>query len=229
MLFFFLKNPFLSKKLSQANLDKLTKAHLSSLQAANKNGSFKALIADTQQVYDAFLVQVSTQSSSQTEKEGKTISVKAMAGQVRKFITTEEKNITYQFTKGSADYQDFFPRGLTEYSKAGVDTLVLLFERFVKAYEKQAPKLGDDRAKKARQLCEAYRDARKTQVDKKETIRDLADVKADQRTRLAIQLYHNLGLLITLNAAQPELINNYFNFSFLSRSKPRTTEAIPAK
>jgi hypothetical protein len=226
MLFFFMKNPFASAKISLSNFDKLVKAHLASLQADNRNDSLTLVYNDTLVLYAEFSSQIAQKSSSSSLRKGQTENAENMSEIVKDFIAEQEPNIQYQFRKEPGKYAEFFPNGLTEYRRAGKDDLVNLFNRFVTTCEPYSDRLGTDVIAEARQLNDQWKEVRDSQVQKKEKVKNLSGAAATSQQALAIRLYRTLGLLISLHAEQPDAINKFFDFSFLPKSTAKKIKTL---
>ncbi len=174
MLYFFLKNPFLSPRISVTNFDKLTKAHLAALAVANKGGSLSDVLADTQRLYDAFSRHLGEKSSSASLKKGQTENVESLVETVRRFIAEQEPNVQYQFRKEPGMYAQFYPNGIGEYRRAGKDELLTLFRRFTGTCLPHADKLGPEAVREAESLLDQLQSARNGQVHRKQTVKDLS-------------------------------------------------------
>jgi hypothetical protein len=224
MLYFFLKNPFLSPRISVTNFDKLTKAHLAALAVANKDGSLSGIITDTQRLYDAFSRHLGEKSSSASLKKGQTETVESLVEAVKKYVAEQEPNVQYQFRKEPGKYAQFYPNGITEYRRAGKDELLTLFRRFTSTCLPHADKLGPEAVREAESLLDQLQNARNGQVHKKQTVKDLSGMAAAGQQELGVRLYRTLGLLISLHADQPEAINRFFDFSFLPKQAVKRVE-----
>ncbi len=224
MLYFFLKNPFLSPRISVTNFDKLTKAHLAALAVANKDGSLSGIITDTERLYEAFSRHLGDKSSSASLKKGQTENVESLVETVKRFISEQEPNVLYQFRKEPGKYTQFYPNGVSEYRRAGKDELLTLFRRFTNTCLPHADKLGPEAVREAESLLDQLQSARNGQVHKKQTVKDLSGMAAASQQELGVRLYRTLGLLISLHADQPEAINRFFDFSFLPRQAVKRAE-----
>jgi hypothetical protein len=224
MLYFFLKNPFVSPRISVTNFDKLAKAHLAALAVANKDGSLSGILADTQRLYEEFSRHLGEKSSSASLKKGQTENVESLVEIVKKFISGQEPNVQYQFRKEPGKYAEFYPNGVTEYRRAGKDELLTLFKRFTTTCLPHADKLGPEAVREAESLLDQLQNARNGQVHKKQTVKDLSGMAAASQEALGVRLYRTLGLLISLHADQPEAINKFFDFSFLPKQVMKRAE-----
>ncbi len=224
MLYFFLKNPFLSSKISVSNFDKLVRSHLASLEVANKDSSFTTILNDTKALYQAFSHRIAEKSTSSSSKKGYTENVDNVVELVKNFIAELEPNIQYQFRKEPGKYAEFYPNGITEYRRAGKDELLVLFKRLIDTCFLYAERLGKDVLSEAHHLQERLEHARNGQVHKKQTVKDLSGSAAASQQALAIRLYSTLGFLISTYAGQPDMINKFFDFSFLPKHTVKKAE-----
>jgi hypothetical protein len=61
-------------------------------------------------------------------------------------------------------------------------------------------------------------------VQEKQTVKYLSGSAAASQQALAIRLYSTLGFLISMYAGQPEMIDKFFDFSFLPKYRSKKPE-----
>ena len=124
---------FTNKEISPEELRNFAEDHLARLkshQASGPNaGGFQELIAATQPLYDAFKTAVGEREMQSAQLGGGTFTKnQAMEAFIAK-VRQREGKIRDAFGKQSAQYLEFFPRGLSEYAEARVGSTEDLMNR----------------------------------------------------------------------------------------------------
>jgi hypothetical protein len=200
------------------------RSHLASLEVANRDGTLTTVLNDTKALYHAFSRRLAEKSTSSYSKKGYTENVDNVAELVKSFIAEQEPHIQYKFRKEPGKYLAFYPNGITQYRRAGKDELLILFKRLIDTCAPYADRLGHEVLSEAHHLQERFEQARNGQVQKKQTVKDLSGSAAASQQALAIRLYSTLGFLISMYAGQPEMIDKFFDFSFLPKYRSKKPE-----
>ncbi len=217
---------FKSAEYSRNELDLFTAETISRL---NKNPNSvlsleeKSLLITCHQNFKNSLGLVATDSAL---KKSGTISRQDAFDEVLDFIRRKEGVIKDLFPKGSPSYTEFYPAGLTEYSKAGVEGIKNLLVRYVAAFAKHKEQLGGQLVMDIIGLQKLYNDARDEQVDVKTTNKSSITLVRETRKALTMQLTRCLLQIASYTLENPEAFNSYFNFSLLEvdNDKPKADE-----
>lgn len=219
MILHHLKNPFANPTISEDNFGKIALTHLDRLKTNNQDGQFTALIEATQPLYDTYKEAVSDEAYETALREGKTISVDAAIKGLKHFASRKEGVIADAFDGKPQIYEQFFPHGLTEYSKANKKNIDTLFNRLAKTIEAHTEELGDEMAADALALYNNYVAIRDVQLQAIGEVKELDSEADGARIALAERIFLNLLSLITTFVKTPDRVKDFFDLSITKRHK----------
>lgn len=148
-------------------------------------------------------------------QKGETITRQDAYDDILDFIKRQEGAIKSKFGKGSANYIQFYPLGVTEYYGSTVEGIKVLLVRYVAAAQKFENELGKDFVKTITDLQTAYTSARDNQVALKSGNKSAQTELRESRKALTLQLSKCL-LIIAANSLEDEkTFLSYFNFGLL--------------
>lgn len=224
------QNHFANPEISAEELRQFTEDHLGKLKALPAlPANLTALLVPTQTAFAAFDEMISIRSTLQATQSGGTITKDEALQLFRTTVRQREGRVKDKFAKGSGPYAEFFPKGLTEYSKARLGQFSGLIERLIAAAAKYQAQLGPDLLAEFTELKSTFTKARDGQVDTKG---DLAQARANvATTRLALELQLGKNLLTTAlhHLGHPERAVDYFNQSLLEDPTRNNEDKVVAK
>jgi hypothetical protein len=221
---------FKSAEFSRNELDLFTIDLISKIQKKTNAvlpKSEETLLVTCYQNFKSGLGQVATDSAV---KKAGTITKEDAFDEVIDFIRRKEGVIKDLFPKGSPTYTEFYPAGLTEYNKAGVEGIKNLLVRYMAAAQKHKAALSPQFITDLTALENLYKDARDEQVDKISTNKSSITLVREARKALTMQLTRCLLQIASYTIENPEEFNSYFNFSLLEVDNDKTpTEPTETK
>lgn len=219
-----LNNPFDSARISNANLSTFAEKHAALLTSFN--GPAELLSALTPLINN-FKLRLSEISTSEGRKQAKTVSVDDLIDGIKKFISRKGGVVADKFPADSPAYQEFFPYGRGEYTKARKKNIQVLVERFRDACIKYKTELGDEIGQQMSTYALQLADMRKVQIENISGVKDKSSTLDTARTQLTTQLFVNLLTLILANINDTGKVNNYFDTSMLNRiTRQNSKDAI---
>jgi hypothetical protein len=220
----FLKNPFLSPRLSREDFRDLMAGHLSRLTSQNEGGRYSVQLAALQPLHDAYASFLAAQSEALGEQYGTTDEVQQLLTDFRAFAQHELLvDAEYQFKRkkpNPAALTEFLPKGRREYSKATLLTLPTLLERTAALTRKYQADLGADLATKAAALHAAYTTARNAQGQAKGDVQGDSKQEKKLRKAAARQLKLNLLEQLQLHIDEPDAVKALYDAKWFTQ-KPQ--------
>mgnify|MGYP001607507507 CR=1 FL=1 len=210
MILHFTKNPFANPEISEDKFDNLSLTHINRLETNNQNGDFAALIAATRPLYDDFHASLTIEALDRSLKEGKTITVDGAVRLLKQFASGHQVDIAFHFREGTATYEEFYPLGVSEYLRSNKKNILRLFERFKGVIQLHTDVLGNAMLTELQQKLDAFRTGRNFQLQAIGEVLEQDSESNVKRRALAIQLYRNLGTLVTMFADNPQRIIDFF-------------------
>ncbi len=220
-----LTNPFLTSRLSDDKFSKLTQGHIETAKLLNTNGSpYAALFADnltsTQTIFKSYNDSLSGKALNKAQREGKTIVVYTGIQSIKKFISSKEGVIKDKFPKGSPVYEELYPKGIGEYSKANVENMARLLKRFIDALTAHQGEIDKSILDQAQAYYDSFTQTRQAQLSKKGEVKDGSTASETLRKQLSVQLFKNMLLLLLIYVDNPEKVKDYFDEAFIKKSSP---------
>ncbi len=202
-------------RVSDGRLVQFAQNNLEAIKANDPEGFFTGLIEPTSAALNAL-------SASQTEKdtqksitEGATLNVDQLLKEFKQKALQREGLIRDTFGKDSPRYQEFYPHGTPEYTKCSKTTVEVLMERMAAAYDRNASELPPARVAEFTGIYNAYKAARKAQLETKTAIGKKTESKNSHRTALEYQLQQNLLTIALKYTGKPEMCSVFFNTTLL--------------
>lgn len=222
--------PFQDPEISFDEILLFTEDHLARLKQQDSDGpdagDFTSLIEATQPLYDAFNNAMSQRDEVTASREGGTMTKDQALEAFQLHVRRREGTIKGEFGKPSPQYEEFFPRGLSEYSRATMATAEVLMDRMVTKTTKYQAQLGATLVTEFTTLRTAYTTARAAQLNQKGDVSGAADLRWNTRTALEKQTTTNLMTIAIKYLGQPEKLPLFFNQTLLQ--EPATPPAPPA-
>ena len=214
----FFINPFI-RLIARVGVEKFRKffeKHIQLTTAKNTGGEYTQIIADSNAKYSEFYDSYLLEDTSSAIQQGMTITVDNIITEFKAKVKQNEGLIRSKFNVDTAEYQEFFPHGITEYTGANKEDVLTLMERMVNRGTAYLAQLGQPFVDLFTDILSRYSAARTAQLQKMGTTKDL-DTQTDQfQVEGADQLFHNLLFIADNFRNQPEIVTDFFDESFIA-------------
>ena len=220
------KNFFNTSKISDDTLRKGCQDHLARLAASNQNGQYTQMIADTTAVYKAFCIAIDAEDVNLATQQASTLNVDNHLDEFRKSISRYEGAVRAEFGADSAEYQEFFPHGLTEYSLCNKSNAEMLMERVDILCRKYASQLSNNMVALFARINQNYDLLRSEQLQYIGTTSVRKQQTAQSRTVLEERICKNLLLIAADNIGKPELLTMYIDQSIFRPNKAKDDGSV---
>lgn len=211
------ENPFDDATISQNNFRQFAFDHLGKLKANNPANIYDPRIAPTQAAFDQFDAVFGSKTLEEAQRKGATFGLTSKVEEILTQARKLEKLVNFHFSNPSAQYLEFFPKGLTELSTAGKGELPNILNRLKASTAKYTATLGGTIAADFATLHTEYMAIEDTQVGKKGAVNDLRTIIEEKRGLLATAMFTNLLTIVQNNLANPMAIKTYFDQSIVDR------------
>jgi hypothetical protein len=212
------KNHFNTTKISDDKMQKFADIHLQRLAANNGGGEFTTLITDTTTAYTGYYGTITDEDTKFAVQQGLTITMNNAVEAFKKAVSQKEGIVKGNFGKDSAEYQEFFPNGASEYSQAILANIEMLMDRFIHAANDHVGVLGIPFLTEFQNYKTDYTAARDAQLQK---IAEVADSKTEShqnRDVLELQLHTNLHTIAAMFPGDVDRCMDFFDQSFIRDS-----------
>lgn len=214
----FFKNIFNTKEISDANLSKFAQTHQARLTAANAGGVYGVQLTAITTTYNAFVAAMNAEDVEMANQQGTTITTDTIFANFKAQISQKEGIVRGIFGINSAEYQSFFPLGLTEYSTATKANVEMLMNRIVAAATTHSAALTPDFLPLFTGIKNDYAAARTAQLLKIGNVESLKSATATARQTLTNQLMTNLLIIASNNVGDTTMLEDFFDQSFIRPS-----------
>jgi len=216
----FFKVHFNNNKISDNNLKKFTEIHLQRLAAKNGGGQYTTMITDTTTAYTNYFGKMTNEDTKFAIQQGMTFTMNNVVKSFKETVSQKEGTIRGQWGVQSAEYQEFFPLGVTEYSNGILANMELLMTRFADAATLHQAQLGAPFVNTFTGLKTSFINARQAQLLKIGEVTDAKTETSQNRDLLEIQLMKNvLNLAIEYLGNEAEGLD-FFDQSFIRDNAP---------
>lgn len=216
----FLVNPFI-RLVNEVGVEKFRKffeKHIQLTIAKNTGGEYTPIITDSNTKYSQFYDSYLLEDTSSVIQQGMTITVDNIIAEFKSKVKQQEGLIRSHFNVDTAEYQEFFPHGITEYTGAIKEDVLTLMERMVNRGTAYLLQLGQPFVDLFTDILSRYSAARTAQLQKIGTTKDL-DTQTDQfQIEGADQLFHNLLFIADNFRNQPDMVRDFFDESIVAPS-----------
>lgn len=223
----FFKNHFDTDRISDDNLRKFTEIHLQKLAAKNTGGEFTQMITDTTDAYNLYFGKIVDEDTKFAVQQGLTITVNNAVETFKAAVRRRAGLIVSVFGENSAQYQEFFPLGLTEYSNATLQNVETLMNRMVNAATKYSVELTPAVATEFQGYLTTYQTARTAQLLKKGEVTDAKSATSDNRDVVEVQLMKNVLTIAAMFVGNVSACVDFFDQSFIRGSNDDEDDETP--
>ena len=211
----FFKNIFNTKEISDDNIRKFAQTHVSRLTAANTGGIYTPQLTAVQGLYTAFANAVNAEDVALANQQGSTITADDYFYEFKTAISQKEGIVRGIFGVNSAQYQAFFPEGMSEYSAATKGNVEMLMNRIVQAATLYNASLTPDFLPLFAGIETNYLAARNAQLQNIGGVEVLKSATAVARQALTLQLMKNLLIIASNNVGDTTMLEDFFDQSFI--------------
>lgn len=208
----YFENAFNDPQISAEELRSFTEDHIGKLRA---DASHAVMLAATEAAFGPFDQALSARAQQIGALGGNTVSKNDVLQLFRTKIRQREGRVTDAFGKGSAEYREIFPQGLTYYTRATMETVKQRLDYAVEKFTKYQAQLGAPLVTEFTELRTSFNSARDQQVDDKGSVSQARDAVKTTRRALELQLTDNLLTLAKEFKGQPDKAVLFFDQSRL--------------
>ena len=209
------KNHFNTAKISDDNLRKFANDHVARITANNGNGAYTQMLQITTQLAADYDKAIKEEDSIFATQQGNTVKTDQIIDTFKKTISQREGTIRGEFGVNSAEYQEFFPQGLTEYSTATKGNIETLLQRLLDKLQKYVNVFGNNLYTIFETIQTNYQAARNEQLITMGNVDMLKSKVASTRDALEAQLMKNILLLAVEFMGNPERADDFFDQSII--------------
>ena len=225
----FFKNHFDTKEISDDNMKKFAELHLERLSANNGTAQFTAMITSTTAAYTAYFGAMTNEDTKFAIQQGLTITMNNLFENFKSFVSKKSGTIFGQFGKESAEYQEFYPLGVTEYSNATLANIETLMTRFAAAAERHNAELGAAIQTDAENYLTDFKAARKAQLEKIGEVSAQKTTTSTTRDGIENELMKNVHLIASMFIGDVDRCMDFFDQSFIRTNGKDDDEETPTE
>lgn len=214
----FFKNHFDTEEVSDANFYKFAEDHVSRLKANNDSGEYEEMYNKTLLLLNNYASALSEEDSQYAQQQVSTVNVDTAIASFKSYTSRAEGLINYIYGVKSAEYQDFFPMGVTEYSQANKANIDVLMNRMVVKTQKYVSRLGSEIVTQFETFLETYSVNRRFQLENIGRVTAYRSKTEKVRLELSIQLMSNLLFIAGQFIGDFERGMDFFDQSIIRRN-----------
>lgn len=212
----FFENLFDDEKISVPELLNFSSDHIERIRANDPTGVFGEILAQTEARHNALESAVNALGTDTAQREGRTKDMNEVVADFKKKVSRVEGLIKFTYGLQSGTYQEFYPRGITEYTNMTIEDAEILIKRFSTAVDNHVAELPAAVVTEFQQLLLDYQAARQVQQKEKGEVGGSRDEVHTAQTALQLQLSVNVLTIALKFSNQPEKAAVYFDQSLLN-------------
>ncbi|MBK7499660.1 MAG: hypothetical protein IPI19_11280, partial [Ignavibacteriales bacterium] len=221
------KNHFDTKEISDDNMKKFAEVHLERLSANNGTAQFTAMITSTTAAYTAYFGSITNEDTKFAIQQGLTVTMNNIVENFKNFASQKEGIVFGNFSKTSAEYQEFYPNGVSEYRQANLANIETLMTRFFAAAERHNAALGSAMQSDAENFLTDFKAARKAQLEKIGEVSAQKSTTSTNSDGIENELMKNVHLIASMFIGDVERCMDFFDQSFIRGSETADEEEEP--
>lgn len=221
------KNHFDTKEISDDNLKKFADVHLQRLSANNTTAQFTTMITETTNAYTAYFGSITNEDTKFAIQQGLTITMNNIVENFKNFVSKKEGTIRGEFGEKSAQYQEFFPLGVTEYRQANLANIDTMMARFAAAAERHSAELGAAMQSDAENFLTDFRTAREAQLEKIGEVQSQKSTTSATRDGIENVLMKNVHLIAAMYIGEVDRCMDFFDQSIIRPDDTKEEEETP--
>lgn len=211
-----------TKDVSDDTMKELTQKHLTGMSQNNPGGIYDTPILDTTQAYTNYFGAMTDEATKIAIKEGSTVTMNIKLDLFKDFVSQQEGLIRSKWGKTAAEYQEFYPQGVTEYQRAPLKSIDQIMDRYENAATAHQADLGAPFVTDVSTLTTGFKTARQSQLDLMAIVNGKKTETSVKRDVVEIQVMKNLLIIASNNVGNPSVLRNYLDQSLIRPQKYRT-------
>ena len=211
-------NHFDSDRISDDNMDLFSQDHIERTKANNPGNIYDGIIANTEKAYGDYYTAKTSESFLLAQKEAATVYEEQDTTEFNTLVSMKEGIVRGTWGVASPQYQEFYPHGISEYTKANRAGLNELMDRFLQTATKYGEELPPNFVEAFATIIENYKAHRTAQLGKMGTVSGDKLTTAQNRDVLEIQLMYNVLFIAKENIGHPEAMKVYFTQHLIERA-----------
>lgn len=208
-------NHFDTDRISDDKLRKYCEIHIQRLAGANETGNYTKMITDTTIAYNEYFGAITDEDTNSAIKQSLTKTKDNVFEIFKKTASQKEGIVRGTWGIDSPKYKEFFPQGLTEYTKSTLANVETLMTRIVNAANNHQDELGEAFVKTFKDIKENFTAARTSQLHKLGEVSDNKVKTSTIRDVLEIQLMNNVLTLAKEFIGKPDEGMKFFDQTVL--------------
>ena len=215
-------NHFDTKEISDDTLKEFTQKNLTSMSQNNPGSIYDTLITDTTQAYTNYFGAMTDEATKIAIKEGKTVTMNVKLQTFKDFASRQEGLIRSKWGTEAAEYQEFYPQGISEYTQATLASIEQIMDRYKNAATTYQADLGAQFLTDVTTLIDEFTTARQSQLDLMAIVEGKKSETAVKRDVVEVQLMMNLLIIASNNIGDITKVEDYFDQSLIRPEKYKT-------
>lgn len=222
----FVKNHFDTNRISEERFKKFVQDHIGRLNANNQNGQYNVLIQDTTHLYNEYIQSLQNEASGMALQQSRTKSVDNIIEDFKKAIRQKEGLIRAYYDTDTPEYQEFFPRGITEYTEASKANIEIVMQQLTDALANHQNTLGTAVLTQFETLKNDYITNRQIQIQQMSLVDNFNSKITDSRNQLEVQLMKNILDIAKEFIGNSERFGDFFDQSLLELQTSQGDDVI---
>jgi len=211
----FFWNIFENARVGDAKFRMFCEFHLQGMINHNPGGIYDDYIAALTTVYMNYYGALEDEATKIALREGKTAGMNKSHKLINDFVSRHEGMVRSKWGKDSEQYQEFYPQGISGYTKAPLADSYILFERYKNAVTAHVAELEAAFVAEANSLISNFLAMRAAQVNLMTIVSGKRTVSAESREGLELQVMEDLLFIASKNVGKPEVMADYFDQSII--------------
>jgi len=199
-------------------MEKFAFDHIQRLIANNDAHEYDGMIADTVTAYEGYFGAITDEDVSLALQKSYTHNVDEIIDNFKQTVRDKEIVVSFRFGRDSAEYIEFFPRGLSEYNQADKTSVENLMIRMVTVATKYVSVVKQPFVDLFTQFAAEYHAARELQGQQKGIVTAEKTVSETTRDQVEIQLNRNLLILAEKFLGNPNRGLDFFDQSIIRKA-----------
>jgi len=222
-------NHFDSPFISDNRLKAFSEDHINKLSGwlqEHADAELSTMLTELVGKHNEYFGAITNEIAKFNYQQSQTISVDEAWEKVLDFIRYAEGVVIFKWGQNSGVYQEFFPQGITEYTRATKLTKETVLTQFLNAANNHTADLPPNFTADFATFKNDWKTKFTAQQQQIGLVKDANSQTATVRQPVEEQLAKHVLVLALKNIGKPEMVNDFFNESLL---RPRRrSETIPA-
>lgn len=218
----FAVNHFDTKEISDDKLKKLSEIAIQNFIANNPGSIYDTLILEITAAHTGYYGAITDEDVKTAIKEGSTVAMNGALKLFKETVSQKEGIIRGTYGVDSPTYQEFFPHGLTEYTKSTLATAETLMDRMVTAATTHVADLTAAFVTLFTNLKTSFTAKRDAQLLLIGEVKGKKTATMKNRDVLEVVLMKGVLTVAIDNIGNPDAMDIYFDQSFLKPPSQKT-------